>query len=146
MLKFVLKKPLKNLLPTKIKELFLLKFKFALTSLVATALDYTLYIILVYQSFTPVLANTIAYTIAVILNFSLQKKFVFSMKRKERTVFMMAIGVSVVGLGLSNLIIWSLTQYPFFIEHPYVTKLIATGLVFFWNFYMKRFVFERKFI
>lgn len=130
----------------KIKALFLLKFKFALTSLLATALDYTLYIVLVYQSLAPVLANTIAYTIAVILNFTLQKKFVFSMKRKERTVFMMAIGVSVVGLGLSNLIIWELTQYPFFIDYPYVTKLIATGLVFFWNFYMKRFVFEKKFV
>ena len=137
---------MKELFSNKIKALFLLKFKFALTSLVATSLDYTLYIVLVYQSLAPVLANTIAYTIAVILNFTLQKKFVFSMKRKERTVFMMAIGVSVVGLGLSNSIIWGLTQYPFFIDYPYVTKLIATGLVFFWNFYMKRFVFEKKFV
>lgn len=128
------------------KELFLLKFKFALTSLVATVIDYGLYMILVYQSFTPVIANTIAYTIAVIINFTLQKKFVFSMEREAKRVFLLAVGVSVVGLGLSNLIIWKLTQYSFFMDYQFLTKLIATGLVFFWNFYMKRFVFEKKFI
>jgi len=128
------------------KELFLLKFKFALTSLVATVIDYGLYMILVYQFFTPVVANTIAYTIAVIINFTLQKKFVFSMEREAKRVFLLAVGVSVIGLGWSNLIIWTLTQYLFFMEYQFLTKLIATGLVFFWNFYMKRFVFEKKFI
>jgi len=137
---------LKDSLPAKMKELFLLKFKFALTSLVATVIDYGLYMILVYQFFTPVVANTIAYTIAVIINFTLQKKFVFSMEREAKRVFLLAVGVSVIGLGWSNLIIWTLTQYLFFMEYQFLTKLIATGLVFFWNFYMKRFVFEKKFI
>ena len=137
---------MKDSLPAKMKELFLLKFKFALTSLVATVIDYGLYMILVYQFFTPVVANTIAYTIAVIINFTLQKKFVFSMEREAKRVFLLAVGVSVIGLGWSNLIIWTLTQYLFFMEYQFLTKLIATGLVFFWNFYMKRFVFEKKFI
>ena len=124
----------------------MLKFKFALTSLVATVIDYSLYLVLVYSLFTPLVANTIAYTIAVIINFALQKKFVFSMERKATTVFWLAVGVSAVGLGLSNLIIWTLIQYPFFVKNQYATKLVATGLVFFWNFYMKRFIFEKKFV
>ena len=124
----------------------MLKFKFALTSLVATMIDCFLYLLLVYTIFSPIIANTIAYSIAVIVNFSLQKKFVFSMQREARKILLMAIGVSVIGLGLSNLIIWLLIKYPFFIKYQYATKLVATGLVFFWNFYMKRFVFEKKFI
>ena len=124
----------------------MLKFKFALTSLVATMIDCFLYLLLVYTIFSPIIANTIAYSIAVIVNFSLQKKFVFSMQREARKILLMAIGVSVIGLGLSNLIIWLLIKYPFFVKYQYATKLVATGLVFFWNFYMKRFVFEKKFI
>jgi len=31
-------------------------------------------------------------------------------------------------------------------EYQALTKLIATGIVFFYNFYLKRYVFERKFI
>ena len=137
---------MKNLLPKKLKELFILKLRFALTSSIATLADYSLYLILVDTFFPPLIANTIAYTIAVIINFSLQKRFVFSLNRKISTTFILAICVSIIGLGLSNLIIWSLIQYPFFTQNQYLTKLIATGLVFFWNFYMKRFVFEKKFI
>ena len=130
----------------KFGELIRLKFKFALTSLIATGIDYGLYLLLVYTLFEPVIANTIAYSIAVVFNFLLQKQFVFTTNRKPSTVFWMAMGVSVFGLGWSNLIIWGLTQKAFFMQHQYITKLIATGLVFFWNFYMKRFVFEKKFI
>ena len=94
----------------KFGELIRLKFKFALTSLIATGIDYGLYLLLVYTLFEPVIANTIAYSIAVVFNFLLQKQFVFSTNRKPSTVFWMAMGVSVFGLGWSNLIIWGLTQ------------------------------------
>ena len=138
---------MKNFLPPKLQELFFLKMKFALTSSVATLVDIGLFLLLFYFLIPDELtANTIAYTIAVIVNFSLQKKFVFSLERKVSTTFILAVGVSAIGLGWSNLIIWKLIQYLFFQTTPYMTKLVATGIVFFWNFYMKRFVFEKKFV
>ena len=137
--------PKKGLKET-ISELFKLKFRFALTSAIATALDYGLYMVLVTWFFTPVISNIISYSIAVILNFTLQKRFIFTLERKVRTAFLLSVLVSLGGLLLSTGIIYALTQKAFFMEHQIITKLIATGLVFFYNFYLKRFVFEKRFI
>lgn len=130
----------------KVKELILLKFKFGLSSLVATSINYGLYLLLVNRVLPPVPANIIAYSTAVIVNFILQKRFVFTAKGKVSTVFMRAMLVSVIGMGIDTGIIYSLNQMTFFAEHQAVTKLVSTGIVFFYNFYFKRYAFERKFI
>ncbi|HKK76433.1 MAG TPA: GtrA family protein [Saprospiraceae bacterium] len=130
----------------KLRELLLLKFKFGLSGLVATAINYGLYLLLVNRFFSPVPANIIAYSTAVIVNFVLQKRFVFSAKGKGSVLFFRAMLVSVVGLGIDTGIIYGLNQMPFFAEHQAITKLISTGIVFFYNFYFKRYAFERKFI
>ena len=49
-------------------------------------------------------------------------------------------------MALSTGIIYGLSQIEFFNERQYITKLCATGFVFFYNFYLKRYVFEKKFI
>ncbi|HKK78486.1 MAG TPA: GtrA family protein [Phaeodactylibacter sp.] len=130
----------------KLWKLFLLKAKFAASGAVATSVDYFLYLFLVGRELAPVTANLISYSCAVVLNFLMQKRFVFKLEGSSRRAFLLSVLVSVGGLGLSTSIIYGLTQIPFFNEHQYVTKLIATGLVFFYNFYFKRYVFERKFI
>ena len=58
----------------KIKELILLKFKFGLSSLVATSVNYGLYILLEPIMKYRAVANFIAYFSGVIVNFILQKK------------------------------------------------------------------------
>jgi putative flippase GtrA len=82
----------------------------------------------------------------MIVNFFLQKRFVFALQRKVHTAFILAIVVSLGGIALGTLIIWALNHWPFFQVHQYITKLCATGLVFFYNFYLKRFVFEKRFL
>lgn len=129
-----------------LKKLFLLVVKFAITSSVATLVDYFLYLILVYWFLAPVPSNVISYSCGMVVNFFLQKRFVFDLRRKVYTAFFMAIAVSLGGLALSTFIIWSLNNWPFFQVHQYVTKLFATGLVFFYNFILKRFVFEKRFL
>jgi putative flippase GtrA len=127
-------------------DLFKLKFKFAMTSAIATALDYVLYMVLVTWFFAPVVSNIISYSISVVVNFSLQKRYIFTLERKVRTAFLLSVLVSVGGLILSTAIIYVLTKQAFFMEQQLITKLIATGLVFFYNFYLKRFVFEKRFV
>jgi len=130
----------------KLRKLFLLKAKFAMTSSVATLLDYSLYLLLVYTVLKPVPSNIISASCGMIANFFLQKRFVFVMQRKFHAAFLLAILVSLGGIALGTAIIWGLNHFAFFQTHQYLTKLCATGLVFFYNFYLKRFAFEKRFL
>lgn len=129
-----------------LKQLILLKFKFGLSGLVATSINYGLYLLLVHRVFPPVTANLIAYSTAVLVNFILQKRFVFESKGKVSTIFLRSMLVSVIGMGIDTAIIAGLSSIEFFYKHQAITKLISTGLVFFYNFYFKRYAFEKKFI
>lgn len=125
-------------------RLVLLQARFAASGLVATVVDYGLYLVLVHRIFPPVSANVASYSVAVVVNFILQRWFVFEMKRPGYQVFLLSMAVSAGGLAISSGIIHGLSQITFFNDHQYLTKLIATGLVFFYNFFSKRFVFEKK--
>jgi putative flippase GtrA len=76
----------------------------------------------------------------------MQKRFVFQLQGSAGRAFLLSVLVSVVGLSINTGIVYALTQFAFFMEYQALTKLIATGIVFFYNFYLKRYVFERKFI
>jgi putative flippase GtrA len=130
---------------SRLKRLLSLKLRFAMASTVATTVDYVLYLALVYTFLTPVLSNIIAYSIAVLVNFILQKQFIFSLKRKLKTAFFLAMGVSLGGLIVGTSLIWLLIKIPFFDKYQFITKLCVTGILFFYNFYFKRYVFEKRF-
>ncbi len=117
-----------------------------MTGALATSVDYFLYLFLVNRIFPPVVANIVSYSCSVVINFLLQKRFVFQLKGSASRAFAGSMLVSLGGLALSTGIIWSLNHLYFFEQRQYLTKLCATGLVFFYNFYFKRYVFEQKFI
>jgi len=129
-----------------LKDLLFLKVKFAGSSLVATIADYGLYLTLVNNIFNPVISNIISSGTGMIINFGLQKKYIFRLNRKVSHAFLMSVAVSVGGIALGTLFIYLLNLYPFFSKYQYITKLIVTGTIFFYNFYLKRFSFERKFL
>lgn len=138
---------MRSSLLTKIKKLFLLKAKFATTGAVATSLDVGLFLLLVDMGGLPrVTANIISYSCSVIANFLLQKRFVFELRRPAWNAFLLSILVSVGGLILNTFFVWAFSQTPWIGVYPIVPKLLATGLVFFYNFYLKRYVFEKKFL
>lgn len=128
----------------KIRQLFFLKVKFAGAGAVATSVDYVLYLVLVNRVFSPVLSNIVSYGTAVLINFTMHKRFIFSQKGATLPTFLASISASLIGLSLSTALIYGLTQMPFFAAHQYLTKLLSTGILFFYNFYSKRFVFERR--
>lgn len=128
-------------------QLVKMKAKFAMSGAMATAVDFLLYLWLVdYQDWTPVSANVVSYSCGMVLNFMIQKRFVFNLQGSARRAFLLSALVSIVGLSINTGIIYTLTRFDFFMEYQALTKLIATGTVFFYNFYFKRYVFERKFI
>ena len=130
----------------KWKGLLLLKTKFFTTSVVATSVEYLLYFIFNWLGFPKRIAQLVSYLLAVILNFILQKQFVFQLNRTLSQAFIGAMAVSFVGMLLNFGIYNFLLGYEYFNTNHYFAKLAATGIVFFYNFYMKRFVFEKKFI
>lgn len=134
---------MKPFLPVILK-LAALQARFAASGLVATMVDYGLYLLLVNRLLPPVLSNVVSYSVAVVVNFILQRLFVFEMKRPGYQVFLLSMAVSAGGLAISSGIIHLLSGVAFFNERQYITKLLATGLVFFYNFFSKRFVFEKK--
>lgn len=125
------------------KTLFL-QMKFALTSSVATLIDYFLYLIAVNYFFSPIISNMVSYSIGMLVNFFLQKRYIFLLDRKVVHTFSISLTFSLIGLFISTLLIYILTQFSFFQDNQYITKFIVTGIVFFYNFYTKRYAFEKQ--
>jgi len=123
-----------------------LKAKFALSSSLATAVDYGLYQVLVDRVFPPVVTNVITASTGMLINFILQKKYIFDLNRTAKKAFMISIASSIVGIAISTGLIHIFTTNDFFGKNQRIIKAIVTGIMFFYNFYMKRFAFEKKMI
>lgn len=132
---------------SKIKELFRLKSKFLITSIVATAIDIGLYLFLFHQfGCSAIVAQSIAYPTAVLIKFFLEKYFVFESNRKSGQTFALAMLVSGIGYLLSLGLVYLLNQNTFLHEHQLALKIIEKGILFMYNFYFKRFAFEKRFV
>ena len=142
----------------KIFILFKLKLKFAAVSLVATGFHFVFYSLFVLVIFpadgTPATSKEITIITAIgafigmLINFFMQKRFVFDLQRTVSSAFILALMVSLVGIAINTGIVAWLTKYSFFMQsglHKLLPQLIATGTVFFYNFYLKRFIFEKRF-
>lgn len=130
---------------SRLIELVSKKARFAVGGALATGVDYLIYFPLFERGVAPVKAQIIAYAVSVVVNFLFQKHFVFDQQGSTRSAFLGSMLVSMGGLILSAGIIYVLNRYAFFQEYQLIAKLMTTGLVFFYNFYCKRYVFERRF-
>lgn len=131
----------------KLVKLFLLKGKYATTSLIATLIEYGLYSLFIYVFLLDkTKAHIGSFAIAMVANFLLQRFFVFKLNRPVLKVFAMAMTVSLGGLLLSSFIFTSLMKFTFFEHNHYLAKLMASGTTFLYNFYLKRFSFEKRFV
>jgi len=133
-------------LATSLFDLFKLKLKFATSSLLATVVDYGLYLFLVGSFFSPVLSNVISAGSGMLINFFVQKKYVFELKRSLKLTFAISLVSSLIGLTLGTGLIYLLNKYPFFEQQQFLTKGLVVGVIFFYNFYLKRFAFEKRFL
>lgn len=127
------------------KKYPLAQAKFLTSSVTATGVDYALFLLLDWLWFAPVMAHTISYPIAVLVNFYLQKRFIFDLKRKVHSAFIISMIFSVIGWGLGVGMMFFLVKIPLLTEWPVIAKIIVTGVLFFFNFYSKRYAFEGKF-
>lgn len=118
------------------------KIPFAVTGFIATGINFGVYLLLVDRYLPPGPATVIAYSSSVLLNFFMQRYFVFELRRSVRSAFALSMLVSAGGLLLDWGIVTGLHHFPFLGDREWLIKGTATGIVFFYNFYAKRRVFE----
>lgn len=120
------------------------KIPFFLSGLVATGVNYGMYLFLVDRYLHFQAATVVAYSSSVLLNFVLQRYFVFELRRSVRSAFGLSMLVSLGGLLLDSFLIYVLHHWIIVSEQEWIIKGLVTGLVFFYNYYLKRLVFEGR--
>ncbi len=129
-----------------IVNLILMKVKFAMSSSVATIVDYILYQILVKYFFSTEVSYVLGASVGMLINFFLQKKHIFELNRPLKIAFVISLLVSIGGISIGTYIVSILKEVEMLGGNQFIIKAIATGTMFFYNFYMKRFAFEKRFI
>ncbi|NLE44151.1 MAG: GtrA family protein [Chloroflexi bacterium] len=134
--------------------------KFAVVGTIGTVVDFgVLYILHVLIGLPIVLANTCSFSVAVLSNFTWNRYWTYPDSRSKpiRTQLLQFVVVNIIGWGLNTLILVALrgpctafvgqvglqmalitdpaTAYKFGYN---LAKVIATGVVLFWNFFINR--------
>ncbi len=80
------------------------------------------------------LANSLGFAIAATSNYLLNRLWTFHSHNNIPVEYLKFVGISVLGLGINNAVIYLLTdklRWNF-----YFSKLFAIGMVTIWNFFM----------
>ena len=100
--------------------------------------------LLIGLQYSAQLAGTVSFILATFVNFLFSKYFVFADRGAAGLQKMLAVYlVSAVGLLLNLLVLWIGMDLLHLL--PLISKLAATGLVFFWNYFARnRYVFKTR--
>ena len=110
--------------------------RFFWSSCAAYTVDLGGYLIL-SRFLLPELANLISYSLGIVVNFLLHRTIVFqNINRTVAPSFVISIILSLIGLSISTGIIYLLRTYV--LQDNLTPKLIATAIVFFWNYFSKK--------
>ena len=127
----------------KSNKLFNQILKFGVVGGIAFVIDYvTLIICKEIININVLLSAAIAFTVSVIFNYILSIKWVFDVNKEKdsRKNFIIFIIFSIIGLGLTELIMWFGTDI---IKINYlIVKIIATGIVMIFNFITRKIFLE----
>lgn len=143
---WVLRLPIINRLGLDRKPRELVRFlKFAVVGAIGMVVDLTI-LNLMHKVFgLPLLvANTISFSTAVLSNFTWNRLWTFPESRQRPLVPQLAqfALVNIIGLAINNLVLWLVyTAIKSFIPDPLdynLAKIVAIGVVLFWNYGVNR--------
>ena len=98
----------------------------------------------IFNRFMPYLVATIlAFCFSTTFNYFLGKKMTFKNYDKNKTDVIWVFVVSAIGLVL-NMIFMYLIIDIFKFKYEFIAKVIATGLVFIWNYVSRRIFIYKK--
>jgi putative flippase GtrA len=119
-------------------------FRYLLVAVAAFAVDFGTYTILVKAvNVHPVIAATAGFMLGIIVNYLLSIRWVFD-KRSHSTKYELTVFtvIGLVGLGLTDLIVWLIAVEAG--KDELVAKIVATAIVFFWNFGARKIILFNK--
>lgn len=133
----------KGKLNGKQQKLLIQIFKFIIVGGIATIIDWIIYFLLYnYLGFEPLVANIISYLLATIYNYFGSVKYVFKVNDKKfKKTFTIFLILSLVGLGLSELLIYLMINIM--LMNKMISKIIATMLVMVFSFVTRKYFLEK---
>jgi putative flippase GtrA len=131
-------KPHTNLPTLTMNKHFLFKlFKFGIVGISGIVVDYSTTIFFKeIVGINKYAANSCGFAFAATTNYIINRKWTFKSNNPDvLKEFLLFAAIATAGLFINNSIIWLLHDYLKFFDF-YVSKLMAIGVVFFWNFFM----------
>lgn len=120
--------------------------RFLAVGAIGTILDFGLLSLLKTLGLPTLIANSVSFTTGVVNNFTWNRLWTFSDTKQAgwKRLFLQFVLVSLVGLALNNVIVlWLENPFGTLLGQPkfgYLpAKIIATGLVVFWNYFANRY-------
>ena len=132
---------LKTILREKPDSLVGQLFRYAIVGGLSFVVDYGSLWLLTEKAGLPYLwSAAIAFILGLICNYLLSTAWVFGESRIKNAwgEFLAFAIIGVIGLGLNELIMYACTDGLGF--HYMLSKIVSTGIVFFWNFLARRFL------
>jgi putative flippase GtrA len=120
---------------------FLVKFiKFSIVGFSGVFIDFgTTYVCKEWLKIQKYVANSIGFTVAASSNYFFNRTWTFRSKDPDiATEYTEFLVISLVGLGLANLIVWLI--HGRFKQNFYLSKLFAIGVVTIWNFFANYYI------
>ena len=136
---------LKKLVAGKTDSLLVQFLRYLVVGGIAFGVDFGAFAVLVeWVHLDPVVANTLSFTLGLITNYAISVVWVFHSRalRDWRAEFVVFAVIGVIGVGLTDLIIWVGSDKLGI--HPIACKLFATAVALFWNFGARKVILFRQ--
>ena len=120
-------------------------FRYGFVGGVAFLVDYgTLFVLTHYAGVPYLWSAAIAFILGLVTNYLISISWVFQHSGKMRVwqEFVCFAIIGVIGLGLNELIMYVGTDMMHL--HYMISKLISTAIVFFWNFFARKYLVFNK--
>ncbi len=122
--------------PTRLATLQFLRY--VVSGCVALAVHLAVLAVFVEIARTPtVLASTIGLVVAMVVNYGLQHRWVFTATGMHRIFFTRYVFITLATF-LANLAIFALAYHGFKLWYP-VAQVFATGIIFVLNFFLNKY-------
>ena len=125
----------------KPKSMIIQMVRYSISGAIAFSVDMALLFILTESAgINYLIAAVVAFCTGMLIVYLLSVNWVFekhSFKSKQKEIWIFVL-IGVIGLGLNEVIIWSFTEFVNL--HYMMSKMISTVIVYFWNFFNRKYI------
>lgn len=115
--------------------------RYSISGAIAFSVDIALLFILTeFADINYLIAAVIAFITGMLIVYLLSISWVFpirSLKSRQKEIWIFFF-IGIIGLCLNEVIIWSFTEFVNL--HYMASKLISTTIVYFWNFFNRKYI------